>query len=89
MDGSGNVYIADTNNNAIKEYNASTQQVTTLVSSGLNTPKGVAVDGSGNVYIADTPTTPSRRAAGVCAGQRGQPWGGSGLRQSAAGAPHH
>ena len=33
----------------------STQQVTTLVSTGLNTPSGVAVDGSGNVYIADTP----------------------------------
>jgi ELWxxDGT repeat protein len=27
--------------------------VTTLVSSGLNEPAGVAVDGSGNVYIAD------------------------------------
>ena len=29
-------------------------EVTTLVSSGLNGPDGVAVDGSGNVYIADT-----------------------------------
>jgi len=28
--------------------------VTTLVSSGLNSPAGVAVDGAGNVYIADT-----------------------------------
>ena len=28
--------------------------VTTLVSSGLNNPYGVAVDGAGNVYIADT-----------------------------------
>src|SRR5271156_6466989 len=28
--------------------------VTTLVSSGLNLPYGVAVDGSGNVYIADS-----------------------------------
>ena len=53
VDGSGNVYIADTGNNAIKEWNASTQAVTTLVSSGLNNPYGVAVDGSGNVYIAD------------------------------------
>ena len=31
----GNVYIADTGNNAIKEWNAATQTVTTLVSSGL------------------------------------------------------
>ena len=30
--------------------------VTTLVSSGLDEPEGVAVDGSGNVYIADTGT---------------------------------
>ena len=51
VDGSGNVYIADT---AIKEWNASTNTVTTLVSKGLNSPQGVAVDGSGNVYIADT-----------------------------------
>jgi hypothetical protein len=54
VDGSGNVYIADEGDNAIKEWSASTQQVTTLVSSGLNWPYGVAVDVSGNVYIADT-----------------------------------
>ena len=54
VDGSGNVYIADTDNNAIKEWNATTQTVSTLVSSGLNQPLGVAVDGAGNVYIADT-----------------------------------
>jgi streptogramin lyase len=54
VDGSGNVFIADTNHNAIKEYNAATQQVSTLVSSGLSDPYGVAVDGAGNVFIADT-----------------------------------
>ena len=35
-------------------YVALTTNVTTLVSSGLNHPQGVAVDGKGNVYIADT-----------------------------------
>ena len=35
VDGAGNVYIADTRNNAIKEWNAATQTVSTLVSSGL------------------------------------------------------
>ena len=45
--------IADTDNNAIKEWNAATQTVTTLVSSGLDHPFGVAVDEAGNVYIAD------------------------------------
>jgi hypothetical protein len=54
VDGSGNVYIGDSFNQALKEWSAATQQVTTLVSSGLQYPQGVAVDGSGNVYIADT-----------------------------------
>ena len=53
VDGSGNVYIADYQNNLVKEWSASTQAVSTLVSSGLYLPHGTAVDGSGNVYIAD------------------------------------
>ncbi len=53
VDGSGNVYIADVGNQAIKEWSAATQQATTLVSLGLTSPTGVALDGSGNVYIAD------------------------------------
>jgi DNA-binding beta-propeller fold protein YncE len=52
VDGAGNVYIANTN--AIKEWVTASNTVTTLVSSGLNKPFGVAVDGAGNVYIADT-----------------------------------
>jgi DNA-binding beta-propeller fold protein YncE len=54
VDGSGNVYIADTYNNALKEWNVASNTVTTLVSSGLDEPFGLAVDGSGNVYIANT-----------------------------------
>ena len=54
MDGSGNVFIAEPAYNTIKEWNASTQQLSTLVSKGLDAPSGVAVDGSGNVLIADT-----------------------------------
>ena len=38
----------------IKEWVAASNTVITLVSSGLSSPRGVAVDGSGNVYIADT-----------------------------------
>jgi hypothetical protein len=58
VDNSGNVYIADTGNVAIKEWIASTQQVVTLVSwldEGYewNNPIGVAVDNSGNVYTLD------------------------------------
>jgi uncharacterized protein (TIGR03437 family) len=54
LNGAGNVYIADTGNNAVEEWNAATRQVTALVSSGLNLPAGVAVDSFGNVYVADT-----------------------------------
>ena len=53
VDGTGNVYIADTYDNAIKEWTVANNTVTTLVSSGLGIPEGVAVDGAGNVYIAD------------------------------------
>jgi hypothetical protein len=52
VDGAGDVFIADYSNNAIEEWNASTQTVSTLVS-GLNDPRGVAVDGAGNLFIAD------------------------------------
>ena len=41
LDGSGNLYIADTGNNAVREWVAATQQITTLVSTGLNAPHGV------------------------------------------------
>ena len=53
VDAGGNVYIADTGNNAIKEWSAATQQTSTLVAAGLNGPHGVALDGQGNIYIAD------------------------------------
>ena len=53
VDRSGNLYIADTYNNAVKKVDAVTHQVTTLVDSGLNQPEHVAVDTDGNVYIAD------------------------------------
>ena len=55
MDGSGNVYVADGGNNAVKEMPAgctSSSCVTTL-GGFFNEPSGVAVDGSGNIYVAD------------------------------------
>jgi sugar lactone lactonase YvrE len=54
VDANGNVFIADTANNAIKEWIKASNTIVPLVSSGLSYPEGVAVDGSGNVFIADS-----------------------------------
>jgi sugar lactone lactonase YvrE len=67
VDGSGNVYIADTYNNRIRKV-TSTGTISTIAGNGtygfsgdggaataaeLYMPTGVAVDSAGNVYIAD------------------------------------
>ena len=62
VDGSGDVYVADTSNNRIQKFNSSgayegTLGVTSvpgLDNSHFYYPSGGAVDGSGNVYVADT-----------------------------------
>ena len=56
VDGSGNIYISDTGNNAIREVVASSGNIVTLPSipgGTLNKPQGVAIDALGNLYIAD------------------------------------
>ena len=67
VDGSGNLYIADRNNNRIRKVN-SAGNISTVAGSGtggfsgdgaaataarLRSPQGVALDGSGNLYITD------------------------------------
>jgi autotransporter-associated beta strand protein len=54
VDSTGNVYIADYGNNAVKKWTVANNTVTTLIASGLSYPMGVAVDGAGNAFIADT-----------------------------------
>src|SRR5208283_1475129 len=68
VDASGNLYIADTDNNRIRKISPN-GIITTVAGTGiagfsgdggpasqaqLNHPEGVAVDASGNLYIADT-----------------------------------
>jgi uncharacterized protein (TIGR03437 family) len=69
VDGSGNIFIADTGNNVVRKVSAS-GIITTIagrvgqigyygaggpaVAALLNAPAGVAVDAAGNLFIADT-----------------------------------
>jgi DNA-binding beta-propeller fold protein YncE len=59
VDGAGNVYVADSHNNAVKEIVAvggsipASPTIRTL-GSGFNYPSGVAVDGAGDVFVADS-----------------------------------
>jgi sugar lactone lactonase YvrE len=58
VDPAGNVFIADTANNAVRRVDASSGDITTVISStlnfSLNGPSGLAADAKGNVYVADT-----------------------------------
>jgi streptogramin lyase len=55
VDGSGNVFVADSGNNAVKEIVAAGGYITVnILGSGFSRPGGVAVDGGGNVFVADT-----------------------------------
>jgi len=80
IDGAGNLYIADTGNNAIREISAVTGIITTIAGTGtqgsggdggpavsakLNQPDGVAFDNNGNLYIADTQ---NNRVRAICGG---------------------
>jgi len=75
VDAGGNIFVADTNNNAIRKITPA-GVVTTLAgrpgvagsadgvgcAAGFNQPYGLAVDGSGVLYIADTYNDTVRKA---------------------------
>lgn len=78
VDQSGNIYIADTHNNRIREV--SNGVITTIAGTGaagfsgdgaaatsaeLDLPTAVAVDSSGNIYIADTNNNRIREISGT------------------------
>ncbi|MBP9502484.1 MAG: hypothetical protein KBF17_10020 [Candidatus Promineofilum sp.] len=69
VDGSGNVYVADTDNHRIQKFDADGGYQTEWGSNGAGNgqfqyPGGVAVDGSGNVYVTDTNNNRIQKFAG-------------------------
>ncbi len=60
VDGSGNVFVADTENNAVKEIVAvsgsipASNPTINVLGSGFSQPEGIAADKSGNVFVADS-----------------------------------
>ncbi len=79
FDSSGNLYIADSNNNRVRKISGTT--ISTVAGSGtagfsgngssatasgtdLNAPSGVAFDKSGNLYIADSQNYSIREVTG-------------------------
>jgi sugar lactone lactonase YvrE len=76
LDGAGNIYIADTANNVIREIVQATGNIVTVAGNGtqgnsgddgpataaqLNQPLGITVDIAGNLFIADTGNNRIRR----------------------------
>ena len=69
LDAAGDIFIADSANNVIREVNASTKVITTVAGNGLpgytgdggqataallDDPSGIAVDAAGDIFIADS-----------------------------------
>jgi hypothetical protein len=56
LDTAGNIYIADSGNNAIRKVSGGkiTTVLGTVGAGALSTPTSVAVDAAGNLYVADT-----------------------------------
>ncbi len=76
LDGAGNLYIADSAHNRIREVNATSGKISTIAGNGaasytgdgglavnatLNLPASVALDGAGDLYIADSGNNAIRR----------------------------
>ncbi|MEI7732004.1 MAG: immunoglobulin domain-containing protein, partial [Verrucomicrobiota bacterium] len=79
VDGSGNVYVADTSNHTIRKVSPSGEVITLAGSAGsfgcadgsgsaaqFYSPCGVAVDGSGSVYVADSGNHTIRKGVPAC-----------------------
>jgi serine/threonine protein kinase, bacterial len=53
VDGAGNVYVSEHDNNQVLKLPAGSTAPTPLALNGLNTPLQLALDRDDNVYVAD------------------------------------
>ena len=82
VDGADNVFIADTQNHALRRLDAKTGILTTVAGDGtpgfegdggpaakarLNFPTGLGLDGKGNIYVVDSINARIRKIDGVAA----------------------
>jgi len=82
VDGADNVFIADTQNHALRRLDAKTGTMTTVAGDGtpgfegdggpavkarLNYPTGLGLDGKGNLYVVDSVNARIRKIEGVAA----------------------
>ena len=76
VDGTGNLYIADTHNGRVREVSAATGLISTVAGGGLQAfggdggaakaaglalPRGLTIDPAGNIYVADSANHRIRR----------------------------
>jgi DNA-binding beta-propeller fold protein YncE len=79
VDGAGNLYIADFNNNLVRKVDKASGTITTVAGTGvagpaldgvaatsspLNGPWGLGIDAAGNLYIADSNNSPHPQGRG-------------------------
>ena len=93
-DAAGNLYIADSNNNALRRVDALTGIVTTIAGDGkLQYPYGVALDQADNVYVSDNNNNVIRKIASTTgiistfAGNGNSTYSGDGGPAISAGIP--
>jgi sugar lactone lactonase YvrE/predicted secreted protein len=80
LDGNGNLYLADANNDRIRKVNAQTGLISTIAGNGtsgyagdggpatsamISNPAGLALDGAGNLYFADSRNDIIRRVDAI------------------------
>jgi large repetitive protein len=68
IDGSGNVYVADYGDSAVKKIpsGCTSSSCVTVLGGGFRYPQGVAVDASGFVYVADSGNNAVKRMPSDC-----------------------